>query len=331
MAKPKVQTTLQIVNEFRSKIENGTAKVSDLNLPKYAKYKDALEQYYGQTMQLIASDETGSLMGVFSDAVSKGMTSDGFQQALKKTKWYLSYDESNRMYQAALNNPAAQQDLATKRSEILNAVQEQAVADTSKRLDDATAASIAESLLKNNYGNWQTKVQKTVRSNLSKMDISQFGGTILATNAAIRDYARKMGIAVSDTAVNNYMGAILAGNATMDTVQQDFRNQALPYYSQFADRIKAGDTISDITSPYRNMIASMLEINPEDVGFEINGPKMDPLLLKAMSGGQNGQAVGLYDLRKMIKSDSRWQYTRNAQEEYAGLTTKLMRMFGAGV
>lgn len=321
---------VQQVNQIRNMIESGTLRVADLNLPKNQKYKTVLENYYGRTMELIASDETGSLMSLFSNAITKGMTADGFSNALMKTKWFLKYDASNRAYQTALNNPAAAMDLATKRAEVVEAIQTQAVSDTGKRLDDATASVIAEDLLRNNYDNWLTKVPLRVRSSLSKMDVTQFGGTVLNTNTEIRNFARNMGISVSDESVNNYMKEILAGNTTIDAVQGSLRKQALPYYPQFADRINAGDTIADITSPYRNMIASMLEIDPNDVGFDITGPKMDPILLKALSG-EGGKPVGLYDLRKMIKQDSRWQYTRNAEEEYAGLTTRLMRMFGAGV
>lgn len=319
-----------MVNQIKNLVASGKLKVSELGLPKNKKYKDALEEYYGQTMQLIASDQSGSLMSLFSDAIKKGMTEQGFDYALKKTKWYLSYDESNRKYQTAINTPAAAQDLATKRAEIVDAVQNQAVADTGSRLADSVAAQIAETLLKNNFDNWQTKVPTAVRSNLSKMDVTKFGGSVLNTNIAIRDYARKMGISVSDETANTYMKNILAGNTTIDAVQGELRKQALPYYSQFADRINAGDTIEDITSPYRNMIASMLEIDPASVGFDISGSKMDPLLLKAVSG-DGGKPMGLYDLRKAIKQDSRWQYTKNAQEEYASLTTQLMRMFGAGI
>lgn len=334
-AKPKVPafknlTAVQQVNQIRNMVESGTLKVSDLDLPKNQQYRDALENYYGQTMELIASDETGSLMGLFSSAITKGMTDVGFANSLKKTKWYLKYDASNRAYQTALNNPAAQRDLATKRAEVIDAVQTQAMSDAGKRLDDATAASIAEDLLRNNYENWQTKVPLRVRSSLSRMNVTQFGGTVLNTNMEIRNFARSMGISVSDQAVSNYMKEILAGNTTIDAVQGSLRKQALPYYPQFADRINAGDTVADITAPYRNMIASMLEVDENSIGFDITGSKMDPILLKALSG-EGGKPVGLYDLRKMIKQDSRWQYTRNAEEEYAGLTTRLMRMFGAGV
>lgn len=324
------QKTLNLVNQAKNMIQDGRLKVADLDLPRNKKYKDALESYYGTTMQLITSDDSGSLLGLFSDAIKQGMTADGFANALKKTQWFLSYDESNRLYQTKINDPAAQQDLATRRADITDAVQNQAVTDTGKRLDDATASAIAEDLLKNNYNNWSTKVAAKVRSSLSKMDVTQFGGQVVNTTSAIRDYARKMGISVSDAAANNYMKNILAGSATLDGVQAELRKQALPYYPQFADRINAGDTMDDITSPYRSMIASMLEIDPNSIGFDITGAKMDPVLLKALSG-EGGKPVGLYDLRKMIKQDSRWQYTRNAQEEYAGLTTKLMRMFGAGV
>lgn len=327
------KTILKLVNKAKADISSGKLKVADLRQPKTPEQrnmKQALEDYYGSTLQLIQSDESGSLLKAFTDAITTGQTADGFQNSLKRTTWYLTRDASQRQYDTAASTPSAQKDLATRRAQILEAVQNQALSDTGKQIDDATAKAVTEDLLRNNWDNWQNAIPAKLRSRLAGMDVLSFSGNVLNTDTEIRKYAKSMGITIGQEAARGYLQQILGNKMTLDGVRAEIRKKALPYYPQFADRINAGETIEDIASPYRDMIGSMLEVDPNTVNYDVAGGKVDPLLLRAMSG-ENGKPMGLYDLRKAIKKDSRWQYTKNAQEEYAELTTKLMRMFGAGV
>lgn len=324
---------LKLVNKAKTDLASGRLKMEDLRNPKTAehrKMKQALESYYQRTLQFIASDDTGSLMNAFTNAITKGQTAAGFINTIQNTKWALARNESQRKYDLAANTPKMQKDLDTKRNNIITAIQDQALTDTGKQIDEATARSIAEDLLRNNWDDWQSVLPSKLRPKLAKMDVFSFSGGILNTDTEIRKYARAMGISVGEEQVRSYLEGILSNKMTLDAVRAEIRKKALPYYPQFADRINAGETVEEIASPYRDLIANMLEVDVNSIGYELGGAKSDPLLLKAMSG-ENGKPMGLYDLRKAIKADSRWQYTSNAKQEYSSLTKELMRMFGAGV
>jgi hypothetical protein len=103
-------------------------------------------------------------------------------------------------------------------------------------------------------------------------------------------------------------------------------------WPQFADRIKAGESMDNILYPYKQMLSSILEVDPEAIDITRDGNGIDPLLQRALFSGADSKSVmSLTDLRKAAKQDKRWQYTRNAKDEYASLTKDIMSMFGAGV
>ena len=128
------------------------------------------------------------------------------------------------------------------------------------------------------------------------------------------------------------MDKIFADETTAADVEKMIQQNAASYYTQFADRITAGETVKDIVSPYRQMIASMLDLpDPNAVDFINNdGTPAETLMQKALFGGQNGKAMSLYDLQKEIRRDSRWLQSSNARSEYTDIATQLKRTFGGG-
>jgi hypothetical protein len=167
--------------------------------------------------------------------------------------------------------------------------------------------------------------------NTSSSDIFEFGGRAAQTATQIRSFADEMGVTVDDTSLGNYVDRVFAGEQNIEDIQNAFRESAAAYLPQFASRIKAGETVKSIVSPYRDMIASYLEIDSNEIGYGLGAnSKADPLLNRALFG-TDGKAMSLYDVQKTIKQDARWQKTSNARDEYTQLTKNLLRSFGVGV
>ena len=92
-----------------------------------------------------------------------------------------------------------------------------------------------------------------------------------------------------------------------------------------ADRIAAGETVTEIADPYVSRYAELLEQNPNAVGVD------NDLIQRAMKQtGPDGKpaAMDLYAFEKEVRKDNRWQYTKNAKDEVANVTTELLRSFG---
>jgi hypothetical protein len=84
--------------------------------------------------------------------------------------------------------------------------------------------------------------------------------------------------------------------------------------------IDSGTDLKTIYAPYRNTMASVLEIqDPNSIKLD------DPSLRMAIT--PEGE-LNLYDYTKTLRKDNRWQYTQQAHTEVADTTQKVLRDFG---
>jgi hypothetical protein len=80
-----------------------------------------------------------------------------------------------------------------------------------------------------------------------------------------------------------------------------------------------GVDLETVYSPYRNAMASTLEINPETINLN------DSTLRSAIGPDKE---MPIYEFERNLRKDSRWQYTNNAREEAYAAVNKILQDFG---
>ena len=80
-----------------------------------------------------------------------------------------------------------------------------------------------------------------------------------------------------------------------------------------------GLDLDAVYAPYRNTMASLLEINPDSISLN------DAILRTAIQGDKE---MPIYDFQRQIRKDNRWQYTNNARAEASNVATTVLRDFG---
>lgn len=80
-----------------------------------------------------------------------------------------------------------------------------------------------------------------------------------------------------------------------------------------------GFDLSNIYAPYRNTMASLLELTPDSISLD------DPILRSAY--GQDKE-MSIYDFKRAVRKDPRWQYTDNARQETSSVALQVLRDFG---
>lgn len=80
-----------------------------------------------------------------------------------------------------------------------------------------------------------------------------------------------------------------------------------------------GLDLDAVYAPYRNTMASLLEVNPDSISLN------DPLLRTAIQGDKE---IPIYDFQRQIRKDNRWQYTNNARAEASDVAKTVLRDFG---
>jgi hypothetical protein len=80
-----------------------------------------------------------------------------------------------------------------------------------------------------------------------------------------------------------------------------------------------GLDLSNIYAPYRNTMAALLEITPDAINLD------DPILRSAY--GQDKE-MSIFDFKRAVRKDPRWQYTDNAREDVSTAALGILRDFG---
>ena len=110
----------------------------------------------------------------------------------------------------------------------------------------------------------------------------------------------------------------LQTGASLEDYTQKIRNYAKVAMPDWAKKlIDQGQDVTDIINPYRATIADELELPYNSIDVT------DSTIQSALAAN-----MGLADLRKQLRQDSRWQYTDKAKESVSNAALKVLRDFG---
>lgn len=117
----------------------------------------------------------------------------------------------------------------------------------------------------------------------------------------------------------DWLSAINKGESieTYKKVIRDVAKIGMP--EKVAKLIDQGIDLQTIYAPYRNIMASTLEINPQTIDMN------DATLRSAITADSE---MPLYDFERQLRKDNRWQYTNQAKEEVANATRQILQDFG---
>lgn len=150
------------------------------------------------------------------------------------------------------------------------------------------------------------------------------GGRIGDFYSRLKTSARRNGIAENMIAsvlgfsdIKEALAALQEGE-DINTFERKFRNYAktaMPDYVK--GLLDEGSDLDEIISPYRSVMVDELEIPYNSIDVT------DRYVQNALAN-----QVNLYDFRKGLRRDPRWQYTERARNEMADTAMNLLRNFG---
>lgn len=230
------------------------------------------------------------------DQVTKGLTGKAFADAANKTEYGRNLIEiTNRIKEYALESGAVVSDEEARSLA-------QGLYDNGQEADAATIRTMlrgkiatSEGMLGGRAGNNLTELKKTAAAN--GLDLTKaFGGQ-----------------------VQNWLQNIEAGES-IDTYKQVIRNVAkLGLPDKVGALVDQGVDLETIYSPYRRQMASLLEVDEDSINLD------DPLLRSSIGPDKE---MSLYDFKRAIRQDPRWQYTDNAKEDVSNVALQVLRDFG---
>ncbi len=153
-----------------------------------------------------------------------------------------------------------------------------------------------------------------------------YSGEALQNYNALLKAARDNGFQLAEiipggSNVDQVLSGIASGKIDVNRVVADARKLAAQGQPQYVrDLLAQGYNLSQVFQPYRTAMANVLEIGDPDQ-IDLN----DPLLRTAITDKGD---MNLYDFKKALRQDNRWQYTEQARNDVSNAALQVLRDFG---
>jgi hypothetical protein len=167
----------------------------------------------------------------------------------------------------------------------------------------------------------------TLQENIARVGAVGETGESAQAIDALRQYATAYGVEYNPSWYQNAAKMVLGGQATLDQFQNEIKNIAKSKYINYAELIDQGMSPADIASPYMQVMANTLELDPTLVNLS------NPIIEEALTRiGEDGKPrpMGLQEFKVKLKSDPSLGYskTQQGQREYIGTGLKVLQDFG---
>lgn len=279
--------------------------------------QQTLAEQFGFALTVLKSDP--ELNSLFTRAVAGTFDQTRFNAELMNTGWYKAHGETWR--NAAVLKSADPATYATKLAQSRASIGTIA-AQMGAAMGPITLAQMAETSLMLGWDSNQ------VQAHLGTY-VKHVNGTMLGQagqwETELKAYAADNNVKISNSWIETNLQGASRGAQTFNDVKDKVRNLAISAYPNLADRLRQGETVATIAEPYKQSMASILELNPESLTIG------DPKIQKALATrDKNGAPVmqTLYDFETGLRQDSRWLKTKNSQDAVMGTANKVLSDLG---
>ena len=283
-----------------------------------------------------------SLKAILNRYVKEDWTPDKLRKAIRDDVWFRKNSAEIKARYVQLYNyrdlvATGQADGSTDYEKQISTLERQ-IADRARQMgsgiasDPASLRKAAENMYITNVGiddamttDFIAAAIRPIGSMIAGQATQGYSGQALANYQAIQSVARANGFKVSDIVPGGQteqqvLQGIATGSIDPNRLAQDARKLAAQGQPQYVrDLLGQGYNLDQVYAPYRQTMANLLEINADQIDLN------DQTLRSAISDKGD---MNIYDFKKTLKQDNRWQYTENAKQEVTDMTLKILRDFG---
>lgn len=176
------------------------------------------------------------------------------------------------------------------------------------------------------------KVSSIAGTGTGAQNVTAYSGQALQAYQTLQSIAKANGFSLKDilpgistsTTGGDLEQAVLqglaAGTIDINRVAQDARTLAAQGQPQYVrNLLNQGYDLENVYAPYRQQMAAVLEINPDMIDLN------DTTLRSAITDKGD---MNLFDFKRTLRQDNRWQYTQSARDEVSSGALKVLQDFG---
>jgi hypothetical protein len=283
-----------------------------------------------------------SLKAILNRYVKEDWTADKLRKAIRDDVWYRKNSAEIKARYVQLYNyrdlvATGQADGSTDYEKQISTLERQ-IADKARQMgsgiasDPAALRKAAENMYITNVGiddamttDFIAAAIRPIGSTIAGQGTTGYSGQALKDYQAIQDIARSNGFRVKDIvpggqSEQQVLQGIATGKIDPNRLAQDARKLAAQGQPEYVrDLLGQGYNLDQVYAPYRQTMANLLEVNADEIDLN------DQTLRSAISDKGD---MNIYEFKKTLKADKRWQYTENAKQEVSDMTLKILRDFG---
>ena len=326
----------------------GRAEPAFQELIDKAEFNFGLPDYIFTVDRDKKTGELGQLGKLLLKAVEQGYSEKKFLDEAMLTDWWQSNSGSVRERIIGLNKykelqkkglDVSKTDFGMYQTDKMRQVKDRAKKLAGVTLDDATAQKIVEDIYNGFLDNDALAIDRLIIPYVSKTTnlygngaVSGFGGEALQVQQSLAAIAKANGLAISDIlpklgggvlgkdAEQTAIQEVLSGNIDLNTILSNARQIAAQGQPEYVRKLLgSGYDLEDIYAPYKKTMASVLELDPEQIDLNDNSLRM--------AINEKGD-MNIYDYKKALRQDDRWQYTGQAKESVSNIALKVLQDFG---
>jgi hypothetical protein len=294
--------------------------------------------------------EPGELGKILVQAVNEGWNEQKFLSKIRLTKWWQSNSQpireriiSRAKYNELLSSgqDVSKTEFALDSGAIKRNVQARARA-IGANLDENAINQIVSRIYDGFLENDTVAIDSFIAPYIGKtssilgtmglgVQPKGYTGQALQNYQALQAVAKANGFSINDilprfsvlpgqSLDDVVLQKLATGELDINRLSQDARMLAAQGQPDYVKGLlQQGYDLEQIYSPYKNVMANILELNTDEIDLN------DATLRSAI--GQDKE-MNLFDFKKALRKDSRWQYTESARDEMSNTALNLLRNFG---
>jgi hypothetical protein len=279
--------------------------------------RNAMTVEFGWAASFLEDAELGPIL---REATDQEWTEDRLRRRIEQTQWWKKRTTSQRSWdQRVQTDPGTTTQEISRRKEMLKDVASQ----FGGVLTDDQLAEMATESLRSDWD--ENEISRGVASELMKgTDRGELRLGI--TGRGVRALAAQFAVPLSDQAANEWAGKIASGQITQTDYENWAREQARSLYPSLAAQIDRGLNVATAVSPYAQLAAQTVGVNPADIDFA--DPKWNVAL--NFDDGKGRRMMTLFEWGEHLRKDERYGYDRTpgARDKAYRMVSDLGRMFG---
>ena len=262
------------------------------------------------------------LKSIFDEAIANSWSPQRFVAEIQDTPWFKKHADTWRQaaYLEATDPQTYKQRTQQIRAQIADAAGSLGLEVSGNLLD-----KWAEQSLKFGWNDAQIKNHLASQVQIMGKHANPLGGDLATTQENLNRWANDNAVKINKKTMQTWLRHIVRGTSTMEEYKQYITKQAVAQHPNWSKELQSGMSLAQLADPYRNMMAQVLEMNPEDIN--LNGRLLrNALSYKKEDGSYD--AMSLYDFEDLLRKDPRWMKTDNAKEEFMNTGSAVLKMFG---